>query len=118
MYQALLCMSLFVPAGEPCPCPSPNTCVREPVVTKVNTPKYTFKCSEICLTHYKLFGCLCGHKEDCADCHPKKRRDLVKKICTEEKCEMKCVLKPCECAPAAVPVMPAPASPPMLLPAK
>ena len=103
MYQALLCLSLFAAGGEPCPCPG-GTCVRESVVTKVNTPKYTFKCSEICLASRKLFGC-CGCKDNCADCHPKKKRDLVKKICTEEKCELKCVLKPaapCECAPAIV----------------
>ncbi len=101
MYQAILCLSLFAPAAEPCPCPG-GTCVREQVTTKVNTPKYTFKCSEFCLPTYKLFGCLCSCKDDCKNCHPKKKRELVKKICTEEKCEMKCVLKPappCECAP-------------------
>ncbi len=108
MYQALLALSLFAPAGEPCPCPG-GTCVREPVVTKVSKPAYTFKCSEFCLPKYKLFGCLCGHKDDCADCHPKKKRDLVKKICVEERCEEKCVLKPC---------LPCDAGPVIVVPAK
>src|SRR5262249_5603153 len=91
MYQALLCLSLFTPGGEPCPCPG-GTCVREQVVTKLSTPHYTVKCSEFCLPKYHLLGFLC--KDNC-DCHPMKKRELVKKVCVEEKCECKCVLKPC-----------------------
>ncbi|MFL5338531.1 MAG: hypothetical protein ACJ8F7_00040 [Gemmataceae bacterium] len=100
MYQALLCLSLMVPGAEPCPCPG-GTCVREPVVTKVPHPCYTYKCSEFCLPHQGCLAALLLHREpSCCDCYVHRKRELVKKVCVEERCEEKCVLKP-GCAPCA-----------------
>ena len=116
MHHALLCLSLMVPGAEPCPCPGSSVCVREPVVTKVNHVVYTSKCTEFCLGHDSIFRSLFGHKGDCNDCHVHRKRDLVKKIRVEERCEEKCVLHPAMALPAsaAVPIpAPAPAASPL-----
>ncbi len=112
MYQTLLCLSLITPGQQPCPCqPSPcpgtNVCVRESVVTKVDHVNYSWKCTEFCLGHDScLRSLLFGRSRDCGechgDCHVHRKRELVKKICVEEKCEEKCVLRPaCQTAPCA-----------------
>jgi hypothetical protein len=106
MYQALLCLSMMAPGAEPCPCPGSSVCVREPVVTKVPHNQYTFKCSEFCLGHDSILRSLLGeHHSDCHDCNLHRKRDLVKKVCIEEKCQDKCVLHPAA-GPCGVPCGP------------
>jgi hypothetical protein len=110
MYQALLCLSMLAPGAEPCPCPGSSVCVREPVVTKVPHTTYTFKCTEFCLGHNSILRSLLADKNSDCDCRVHRKRDLVKKVCIEEKCQEKCVLHaapPCE---AGKPITPAPAS--------
>lgn len=116
MYQALLYLSLMIPGGEPCPCPDANVCVREPVVTKVKHVCYCSKCTEFCLGHDSFIrALLSGTGCDC--CHVHRKHELIKKVCVEEKCEMKCVLHPgcATCAPCAPCAPGAPGIPPVTL---
>jgi hypothetical protein len=95
MYQTLLCLSLFAPAAEPSgTCDGGSVCVKEQVVTKMPHTHYTSKCVEYCYPHPTLFGVVlfgAGCK-DCSEVRVKKV--LVKKVCIEEKCELKCVPRP------------------------
>jgi hypothetical protein len=117
MYQALLCLSLVSPGQEPCACPPENVCVREPIVTKVKHVSYTCKCSEFCLGHDSILRSLfSGGSCGCGACHVHKKRELVKHVCVEEKCEEKCVLRPA-CAPCAAEMPAVQVSPPPLKPA-
>jgi hypothetical protein len=107
----------MTPGAEPCPCGS--VCVREPVVTKVNHVVYSSKCTEFCLGHDSILRSLLSCLGGGCDCNVHKKRDLVKKIRVEERCEQKCVLHPATAAaaaPAAIPI-PAPTPVPPVAPA-
>lgn len=107
MYQALLCLSLFAPAKDPsCDCDRPKgTCVVECTTKKVTHPVYDTKCVDYCLPKRSLIATLMCKGDDALCCRePKTKHLLIKKPHTEEKCVQQCVLKPCDCAPAAAPV--------------
>src|SRR5262249_26284217 len=70
MYQALLCMSLFVPGKDPsCDCDRPkNMCVLECTTKKVTHPVYHTKCVDYCLPKRSLIETLLCKSDDALCC--------------------------------------------------
>jgi len=106
MFQAILCAALFTPGQAPCdapccsaPCATKSVCVKEPTIVKVKHVSYSVKCTEYCLPRQLLIGDLI-HGGGCKACgQVRVKHELVKHVCEEEKCEMKCKPEPACCAP-------------------
>jgi hypothetical protein len=123
-----------------CEIPTKTICVPECATKKVTTTLYSSVCEPFCVPKCGLFG-LFGHCDgDCASCeHPRNKRYLVIKTCTEEVPVVKCkavTVPACgptgcsTCGPtgcssgtivtgapvASVPAMAPPAAPPIAMP--
>lgn len=101
---------VLIPAPAPAPAPTPadgpHVCVIEPTVVKVTHPAFATKCSDYCLPHRSLLKTLLGYGDGALCCgEVRVKHQLVKKVVTDEKCVVKCVLKSAECdAPCPSPV--------------